>query len=192
MIQEYIGRPDKIMLIRHAEKPSVRFPQGINHKGESEKESLVVRGWQRAGALIPFFAPLNGHPAHPAIVRPDFIYASKPKKHNGSLRPFETVRPLAEKLGLNVNCHYLKTDYAALIEEVFSRTGAVLICWQHDFIPKIAGLLATGKKDFSAEWPEDRFDLVWVFDREPSENRYRFSEVHQNLLAGDLPAGPQS
>src|SRR5688500_19544554 len=45
-------RATKIMLIRHAEKPAKDgAPFGITAKGERSKESLEVRGWQRAGAL---------------------------------------------------------------------------------------------------------------------------------------------
>ncbi len=36
------------------------------------------------------------------------------------------------------------------------------------------------------QWRDDRFDLVWVFDLDPS-GRYRFSQVPQLLLAGDRP-----
>lgn len=32
-------------------------------------------------------------------------------------------------------------------------------------------------------WPDDRFDLVWVFEREDED--WRFSQVPQLLLSGD-------
>ena len=44
-------RAAKIMVIRHAEKPSDSPPpHGVTAEGEREDESLIVRGWQRAGS----------------------------------------------------------------------------------------------------------------------------------------------
>ncbi len=49
---------DKIMLIRHAERPNAdKSLRGVGFDGRKDKESLTVRGWQRAGALARFFAP---------------------------------------------------------------------------------------------------------------------------------------
>src|SRR5579885_3119382 len=68
----------KIMLIRHAERPSAdkRF-RGVTIEGRKDKEELTVRGWQRAGALVRFFAPLDGHFVHPGLARPDILFACK-------------------------------------------------------------------------------------------------------------------
>jgi hypothetical protein len=46
----------KIMLIRNAEKPEGTV-QGFDVNGNDGQEFLVVQGWQRAGALVRFFAP---------------------------------------------------------------------------------------------------------------------------------------
>src|ERR1700743_2749207 len=50
--------PQRVMFIRHAEKPPGVPPYdgaGVDAKGKKDKESLTVRGWQRAGALAKFF-----------------------------------------------------------------------------------------------------------------------------------------
>lgn len=93
---------DKIMLIRHSERPSPdkKF-RGVNLEGRKDKESLTVRGWQRAGALARFFAPRDGHFAHPALARPQTLYACKAAPEDPSLRPQYTLLPLAELLRAN-------------------------------------------------------------------------------------------
>jgi hypothetical protein len=42
---------DRIVFIRHVEKPGVDAAIGLEADGTANPESLTVRGWQRAGAL---------------------------------------------------------------------------------------------------------------------------------------------
>src|SRR5262249_15471890 len=106
-----------IFVIRHAEKP-VGNHKGVDPNGTEDKDSLIVHGWQRAGALADFFGSKQGLPA------PDRIFASAAAKKAGrarrgrgakserksgrkngsntgskSKRPTQTVIPLAAKLG---------------------------------------------------------------------------------------------
>jgi hypothetical protein len=176
----------KIMVIRHAEKPANDPPPyGVTLKGEREKESLIVLGWQRAGALVGFFAPTNDSFQDPLLAKPQFLYASKDIKRNGSRRPIETITPLAEKLAIRINSNFAKDEAKEMVEEAFLCAGVVLICWQHDFIPKIASYILGNKTTAPQDWPEDRFDMVWVFDRDAATAQYSFKQVPQNLLMGD-------
>src|SRR5213596_3394113 len=103
-MRKNVRRATKIMLIRHAEKPSPSTPShGISHEGERVKECLTIRGWQRAGALAILFAPPNGSGQIPNLAKPHFLFASKPLKRGGSQRALQTLTPLAEKLGMKVN-----------------------------------------------------------------------------------------
>lgn len=182
-----LRRATKIMLLRHAEKPAKDdVPYGVTRKGERSKESLEVRGWQRAGALANLFVPATDHFQHRALATPQFLYASRFLRRKGSRRPLETITPLAEKLSLKVNTDYQRFQLVHLIEDVFSRKGVVLICWQREFIPHIASLILGTKKIAPAEWPEHRFDMIWVFDLVRSSGSYKFQQVPQELLAGDL------
>lgn len=175
----------KIMVIRHAEKPSNEPPPyGVTYDGEREKESLTVRGWLRAGALVSLFAPPNSF-QHPSLARPQFLYASKFIKRFGSKRALETLTPLAEKLAIRINSNYPKDELREMLEEAFLCAGVVLICWQHDFLPKIANHILGDAHTAPQEWPEDRYDMVWVFDRDPETGKYGFQQVPQNLLMGD-------
>lgn len=182
-----LRRATKIMLLRHAEKPAKdNAPYGVTRKGERSKESLEVRGWQRAGALANLFVPANGHFNHSALVTPQFLYASKPLRRKGSRRPLETITPLAEKLLLKVNSTFQRSQLVSMVEDAFSRKGVVLICWQREYIPDIAALILGGKNIAPSEWPENRFDVIWVFDLQRSSSTYKFRQVPQELLAGDL------
>ena len=176
----------KIMVLRHAEKPSKDFePFGVTLEGKRDSESLTVRGWQRAGALANLFAPTNGHFQHASLAKPQSIYASKPLKRKVSKRPIETITPLAEKLAIRINNNFPRFDVESMLEEVFLCKGAVLICWKREYIPQIAAHILGNKARVPQVWPEDRFDLVWVFDRDRSSARFTFKQIPQRLLMGD-------
>ncbi|MGA7004189.1 MAG: hypothetical protein WBX05_04855 [Pseudolabrys sp.] len=69
--------------------------------------------------------------------------------------------------------------------EVLTKTGTVLISWQHEMIPHIAAAIPGGNIPQTWTWDKDRYDLVWVFDLLPG-GTYRFKEVYQALLSDDL------
>ena len=48
----------KIMVIRHAEKPTPKI-SGVKETGDSSAHALIVRGWQRAGALATILIPVT-------------------------------------------------------------------------------------------------------------------------------------
>lgn len=185
-MSEPLRQATKIMVIRHAEKPAPDFtPYGVTLEGVREKESLTPRGWQRAGALANFFAPTNGLFQDPSLAAPQFLYASKPIKRKGSRRPKETITPLAEKLAIRINSNFPRFEVESMLEEAFLCGGVVLISWQREYIPQIADHILGNKSVAPKDWPEDCFDLVWVFDRDPSSARYSFKQVPQRLLMGD-------
>lgn len=182
-----LRRATKIMLLRHAEKPAKdSAPFGVNRKGQRNKEALTVRGWQRAGALTNLFAPANGHFQHPLLATPQFLYASKPLLRKGSRRSLQTITPLGEKLAVKINSDFERSNFDSMINDVFSRNGVVLICWQREYIPDIASLILGKKTIAPSDWPEERYDMVWVFDLDRTSSTYSFAQVPQELLGGDL------
>lgn len=179
--------PSKLMLIRHAEKqpadPPGPPPYGVNADGVQSKHSLIARGWQRAGALVRFFFVPSGNTP---IERPDWIYATKVDADpsagddSKSLRPQETVTPLALALELPVNAPCAVGEEGQLAAEIASRSGVVLVAWEHKHIPLIAAALGARTPN---SWPDDRFDMVWVLT--PHREGYSFAQVDQSLLGGD-------
>ncbi len=179
----------KIMLIRHAEKPAdPPPPHGVNPDGEKDKESLIVLGWQRAGALVPFFAPAVGSPQSPLIAKPAHLYASDPGNGSKSQRPDQTITPLANRLGVQVNLDFGEGEETALAAAITALDGVVLVAWQHQEIPTIANAILGNDTTVPQKWHGSRFDVVWVFDLDASTGSYAFSQVPQQLLAGDSKA----
>jgi hypothetical protein len=182
-----LKKATKIMLMRHAEKPAKDgSPFGVTRNGEQSKESLEIRGWQRAGALVNLLAPADSHFQHSSLAKPHFLYASKPLRRKGSRRPIETITPLAEKLGINIHSEFARNEFDDMVEHVFRHRGVVLICWQREYIPQIATHILGKENVAPRTWPEHRFDVIWVFDLDRSATKYKFRQVPQRLLRGDL------
>ncbi len=69
-----------ILIIRHAEKPGESWPgKGLTADEVTDKKSLVVRGWQRAGSWSALFGTGLGGSDYP---QPAVIYAADPKGRN--------------------------------------------------------------------------------------------------------------
>jgi hypothetical protein len=174
--------PKRIMFIRHAEKPGVPGDgkgEGVQPDGSQDGESLTVRGWQRAGALARFFS------LRPEL-KPGVIFASGLGHGSKSKRPMQTVMPLADLLNeteaVALLTTHLKDDLQPLMEDVLSRQGPVLVAWEHKRIPALVGLLPNSPS-VPSDWPDDRFDVVWLFDR--TDTGWSFSQLPQLLLSGD-------
>src|SRR5215469_3664697 len=69
--------PLTIFIIRHAEKPGEIWPgPGLTREGKEDDKSLVIRGWERAGAWTALFGTLLDAEVFP---RPSVIYAANPE-----------------------------------------------------------------------------------------------------------------
>jgi hypothetical protein len=178
--------PKRIMIIRHGEKPSKRDSiKGVSLAGFRSKNELSARGWQRSGALVRFFNPIDDTCSHPALRKPDLILAEDPKGHIKSLRPLHTIQSLAQSLRKKPVLRYTKGQEKHLVEFIEAQSGVVLICWEHSAIIDIANLLLGDTKSCPQQWPHQRFDLVWVF--EANRKGWKFIQVPQLLLPGDSP-----
>lgn len=174
--------PTKIMVIRHAEKPVGGASVGVRMSGKVDAASLAPLGWQRAGALSPFFEQLA--PPRDGVLRPDHLFATRFDKYSADAtrRPLQTLEPLSKSMGITVVDRYGKGQESKLGAEIQKLDGVVLVAWSHEEIPALVATLRLSGP-VPAEWPEDRFDLVWVFDRH--RRGWKFMQVAQQLLAGD-------
>jgi hypothetical protein len=91
---------NKILVVRHAEKPGdAGTISGVDIDGNRNRDELTVRGWQRAGALVRFFAPIDGHFRDQRIETPGRIFASRVAPHSKSLRSQTRLRRLRTSSG---------------------------------------------------------------------------------------------
>jgi hypothetical protein len=179
-----------IQIIRHAEKPGESWPgEGLTADEIKDKKSLVIRGWQRAGSWSALFGPVLGGTDYP---QPAIIFAANPEANSGdepSQRPFETVAPLADRLGLKPDTTYALGQEPQLAAKVVGLTGGVvLVCWEHKAIVSALLPAITGGQvipGMPTKWNGDRFDVVLRFDRTSPGALWSFRQLFPRLLSGD-------
>jgi hypothetical protein len=190
-----------LYVIRHAEKPDKKQPKlgpGFTHKGEEDPESLVIKGWERAGAWTALFGAGFGGADY---ATPQAVYAADPngpkdpdpdKKDEVSQRPYETVLSLAKRVGLDKpNVAFAKGQEQALVNALveLSNVDVALVAWEHKAI--ISGIVADMRPHVSnpqalpTHWNGSRFDVVLRFVREAGGTKFEFTELLPNLMPGD-------
>ena len=142
--QQNPSRLNKVVIIRHAEKPE----NGDNLSCEGLNRSL-----QLPNVLKSKFGA------------PDFIFvpAVNTGKNTSTARMYQTIVPFAVKFNLDINSKYGVDDTKDLAREILKRTGTVLVVWEHNHIDNIAKEL--GVQNVS-KWPGNDFDSIWIIDFE--------------------------
>jgi len=173
--------PLKIMIIRHAEKPTGE-ESGVSPSGAVDNEDLSVKGWQRAGALARYIFPRDGRFSQPRLASPAAMFAAGIGPGSESKRHIHTVEPLSELIGIPIDASFLKHQSRELAQAVLRRSGVVLIAWDHREIPSLIGCL-TDHSITAPVWPQNRYDLVLILDRLVCG--WTMTQAPQLLLPGD-------
>jgi hypothetical protein len=182
--------PEVIYIIRHAEKPLKPPLAGVDFAGSQNEHSLLPKGWQRSGALAALFHPdfgpvRDGLRTPTVLMAPSWGHPGKTAAH----RSYQTIQGLSERLDMPIATPFAQEHEEKMAASlVRDYSGVVLICWEHSHIPVIASALPTvNKADIPQKWPGDRYDVIWTFTLDPAADapRYTFSQVPQQLLAGD-------
>jgi hypothetical protein len=174
-----------IMVIRHAEKVRSSSPlPGIDETGKPDPSSLTPVGWDRARRLVDIFGGAQGS-ARPGLARPRALYAAVGSDEPAdATRTRETVEPLADRLGLQIDTSFGTGDEGKLVDYVTAAPGPTLICWHHDEIITIAEAFGSVTPTPPRGWPDDRFDLVWTFTKSAGEG-WRFDQIPEHVLPED-------
>jgi len=179
-----------LLIIRHAEKPDGDATgPGLTHLGKQDSKSLVIFGWERAGAWTALFGSGMGGSSYPT---PQAVYAANPDStkdsSDSSRRPYETVLELAARVGLNKpNTSFAKGQEAALVAALLPLSGTALVAWEHKaIISDILPLLPVSNSgDLPTHWSGKRFDVVLRFDRATDATDFTFTELFPCLMPGD-------
>jgi hypothetical protein len=81
-----------------------------------------------------------------------------------------------------INDAFGKEQEAKLVRSLRPLEGTILIAWSHENIGKIVAAIGA-EAPTPREWPDERFDIVWVLDR--AGQRTKFTQIPQRLPAGD-------
>jgi hypothetical protein len=72
-------------------------------------------------------------------------------------------------------------------ERILRDRRATLVVWHHGTLGHLVrGFPIANADTVPLEWPDDRFDLIWVLTRDPDDSEFTFSTVAQRLLDGDV------
>lgn len=179
------AKPPVVMIIRHGEKPAGSVKGYTSPAGTTvDSHSLTLQGWARAAALVGLFAPAAAASLRPGLFRPTRIIAADGPEAGERMK--QTVAALAAALHITPILSYDKgkeKDLAKYLKTL--KAGDVaLVCWEHGNIPAIPKNLGAVAPKAPKEWPDDRFDVVWVLVGD-GKGGWVFSQVPELVVAGD-------
>ncbi|KAH8666496.1 hypothetical protein BX600DRAFT_461893 [Xylariales sp. PMI_506] len=130
-----------VYFIRHGEKPD-------------DGDGLSTEGEERAQCLRTVFGASSSYDIQ-------YIMAQTPKSDGSRQRPYDTVLPLADDLGITVDtsCDRDDSDCVADVVESYTGSGNILICWEHKQLNNLAEALGASDVD---NYPDDSYDLIWT------------------------------
>jgi broad specificity phosphatase PhoE len=137
----------RILLMRHAEKTDDPMDQ-----------HLSPEGYARAAKLADYIPATFGIP--------QFLFATAISKH--SIRPIETIEPLAAKIGVSIDSTYADQDYGALAYQLLSEPryadagSLIVVCWHHGNIPSMARALKAPPGSYPDPWDAHVFNRILV------------------------------
>lgn len=159
---------NKIIIIRHGEKPKDDTAIGLSNHGR-----------RRAAALVAYL-PVEFQPI-------DYIFATKPSK--ASTRPLDTVVPLALSMNTKINTEFEDAEVKEFAEHVLTTSEyagkTLLVCWHHGKIVDLVKYL--GGQPPTEKWADDVFDRIWVIDYtgEASPSAPNVRDIAMRLMFGD-------
>ncbi len=161
--------PAQILCVRHGEKQ--RTGNELNHQGK-----------ERAKELVKFFTTDSRVLKHGP---PGGLCAMRPNGHAGSVRPIETLEPLADKLGLKIHAEFQKDETKSLVRSILGNLKwagkSVVVSWEHEALLDVVKHFGVDTPPCPKEWPSDVYDLVLIIDIGDDGKPTSFEKIHQDL-----------
>jgi hypothetical protein len=116
---------------------------------------------------------------------PVVIFAQAPKNATDSVRPIETVTPLAIALNMTINTSFCRDQHKECAQEILMNPNyadkMVLCCFEHQTVVKLARNLGV---PIVPMWPKHVYDWVWIINFD-SKGNASLQIVPQQLMFGD-------
>jgi phosphohistidine phosphatase SixA len=139
--------PRFVLVMRHAEGPNDPRDPNLSPEGLARAEKLA--------SYVPT-----------TFAAPDFIFAAAVSKH--SMRPYETVEPLAKQTGKPIDATVADQDYGILAGDLLAggpyAAKQGVICWHHGDIPALLHALGAKQGDYPDPWDPKVFNLILKVD----------------------------
>lgn len=136
--------PARLLIMRHAEKT-----------GDNSDPYLSAEGQSRAERLATYIPQTFG--------TPDFLIAAKTSKK--SRRPYDTIAPLANALGLKILEKFDDDETDALVEHLGNRkkyaAKSGVVSWRHSDIPALLAALGAPEGSYPVAWDPAVFNLIF-------------------------------
>ncbi len=136
------AQPQRVIIIRHGEKPA----SGDNLSCPGLNRSLLLPAVldKKIGAITAIFVP-----------------SLKNAHSTGNARMYQTVVPYAIRHNLAINSKYDVDDVAGLVSAIRKQQGTVLVVWEHRHIDNIAKALGVKNPD---KWDDSDYDGIWLIN----------------------------
>lgn len=134
--------PARLLVMRHAEKT-----------GDPNDPHLSSQGIERAKRVADYIPKTFG--------KIDVIFAARDSKK--SIRPRETVEPLAAALGLRIDGRFDDEEPETIIKELSQgayRGKTALLSWRHSDLAGFIRMLGAPEGTFPDPWPSSGFDTI--------------------------------
>lgn len=186
--------PKTIFITRHAEKTKNKQNLTFESWHLKSTKPLSERGWQRAYGLAPHFTMDKELTKHGSIKA---LFAPQPNDCYNSVRPIQTLTPLADKLHLTINTEFslCSDDMEKMAKTIMTdpqyHDQVIWIAYEHRHIPFLTQLF----QKYSCNpnmittphaWNNKVFDRIWLLEFDPKSNTLQnFKNLPQRLLIHD-------
>lgn len=169
---------EKIIFIRHGEKPLDKEIGQINCKGLNRSLKLPKV-------------------LHSKFGKPEYIFAPNPngkieKKDTKTFynRPLATIEPTSIQFGVPVNTSFNYKDTNLFSHELINNkynNSVIFVSWEHKKLVEIVKFIYTKDKKNPADqipnWPASEFDSIYILDINKDKNSFKikFSQDKQDL-----------